>query len=188
LNGDKTTGVSLMYMTKELDAGNIIYQESITIDQYETYTTLYDKLANLSYQVLKNKIINLFNNNVSSEPQDVNLVTIAKNITREDEKINWSNSNIQVEQQIRGLYDKPIAYTVYNGDNIKIYEGFAVDFNNETTIGSIVQIDKEGIAVVCGNHKLLKITKLQLPGKKIINVKDMINGNHPFRINTTFTC
>jgi methionyl-tRNA formyltransferase len=74
-------------MTKELDAGNIIYQEKILIDQRETYATLYDKLSNLAYVTLKNKIFNLFNTNVQSQPQNHSLVTIAKNISRDDEKV-----------------------------------------------------------------------------------------------------
>jgi methionyl-tRNA formyltransferase len=74
-------------MTKELDAGNVIYQEKIALDARETYRTLYDKLAKISYDVLRKHIHSLFNNAVISTPQNNALVTIAKNISRDDEKI-----------------------------------------------------------------------------------------------------
>jgi methionyl-tRNA formyltransferase len=94
---------------------------------------------------------------------------------------------MQIEQQIRGLFDKPIAYTTYQNFDVKIYEGYAVDLKNTATPGTIIEINKDGIAVACGDNKLLRITKLQLPSKKPINVKEMINGNHPFKVNETFT-
>jgi methionyl-tRNA formyltransferase len=74
-------------MTKELDAGNVIYQEAITIDENETYQSLYSKLSQLAYDTLKKQINNLFQTNIPSQPQDAKLVTIAKNISRDDEKI-----------------------------------------------------------------------------------------------------
>jgi methionyl-tRNA formyltransferase len=101
-------------MIKELDAGNIIYQKQVEIQPTETYRTLHDKLAKLAYGILHNKINSLFSKNVLSVPQDSNKVTIAQNITRADEKINWNKTVKQVDAQIRGLYDKPIAYTIYD--------------------------------------------------------------------------
>jgi methionyl-tRNA formyltransferase len=185
-SGDKQTGVSLMFMTKELDAGNIIYQQAIPIDDKETYHSLYIKLAQLSYRVLIDKIHSLFTSHVPSQPQDIQFVTIAKNITRENEKINWNNSNLQIERQIRGLFDKPIAYTTYINFDVKIYEATCLDLQTETHPGTIVQISKNGMDVACGNHQILKITKLQLPGKKPIYLKDMVNGHHPFKVNHQF--
>jgi methionyl-tRNA formyltransferase len=87
LAGDKLSGISLMYMSKELDAGNVIYQQTIPIDQYETYHSLYDKLAKLAYHTLKNKIHSLFDLHIPSQSQDVSFVTFAKNINRTDELI-----------------------------------------------------------------------------------------------------
>jgi methionyl-tRNA formyltransferase len=75
-------------MTKELDAGNVIYQASLSLSNRETYRTLYNKLSGLAYQTLRNKIKDLFKPNIKSVEQDVTKVTFARNITRLDEKIN----------------------------------------------------------------------------------------------------
>jgi methionyl-tRNA formyltransferase len=87
LSGDKQTGISLIYMTKELDAGDVIYQQAMPIDLKETYRTLYDKLSHLAYVILKNKIYDLFEPNVPCVPQKQKGITIARNISRADEKI-----------------------------------------------------------------------------------------------------
>jgi methionyl-tRNA formyltransferase len=75
-------------MTPSLDAGDIIFQQPIEIANNETYRSLYDKLANLAYEVLKEKHHMLFSTSTVKKSQDESLVTIAKNISREDEKIN----------------------------------------------------------------------------------------------------
>jgi methionyl-tRNA formyltransferase len=75
-------------MVKELDAGNVIYQKKIALEPKETYRSLYDKLSTLAYEVLREQIQTLFDKNLKSIPQDTTKVTIAKNISRDDEKIN----------------------------------------------------------------------------------------------------
>jgi methionyl-tRNA formyltransferase len=117
----------------------------------------------------------------------VTKVTFARNITRLDEKINWSKSATIVDQQIRGLYDEPIAYTTYNNINIKIYESEPTSESINGNPGSILTLDKNGIRVICGQSTSIYITKLQFPGKRPVLVKNMINGNHPFKIGTKFS-
>jgi len=88
LNGEKQTGISLMFMEPSLDTGDIIYQESIKISEDETYQTLYQKLSSLAYKVISEKIDNLFNPNLLAIKQDDSKVTYSYNITRNDELIN----------------------------------------------------------------------------------------------------
>jgi methionyl-tRNA formyltransferase len=85
---------------------------------------------------------------------------------------------------IRGLYNQPIAYTIYENMNIKIHTA-QLSHEQATCPGEIVNIDKDGI-YVSTQSEVIKITKLQLPSKKPMLVKDLINGNHPFRLNTYF--
>lgn len=184
INRDATTGVTLMYMTPSLDAGDIIFQQPIEIANNETYRSLYDKLANLAYEVLKEKHHMLFSTSTVKKSQDESLVTIAKNISREDEKINWYKPAIDIDALIRGLYDQPIAYSSYQDMDVKIYEA-QISHEQTTQPGEIVNIDKDGI-YVSTKEEVIKITKLQLPSKKPMLVKDLINGNHPFKLNTYF--
>jgi methionyl-tRNA formyltransferase len=172
-------------MTKELDAGNIIYQEQIALDSRETYRSLYDKLTNLSYNVLRKHIHKLFNNQVESKQQNNDLVTIAKNISRDDEKIEWSRPAKEVEAKIRGLYDEPIAYSIYEGVIVKIYEAEINEVFIKGAPGEILTINPTGMTVACGVG-CVKITKLQLAGKNPISIKEMLNGNHIFKLKTSF--
>jgi methionyl-tRNA formyltransferase len=87
LNGDKKTGVTLMYMDEKMDTGNIIKQLSIEIKDNETYVSLYDKLSYLCGELITQEIDNLFNTNVYSLKQDETLATYTTKITREDEHI-----------------------------------------------------------------------------------------------------
>jgi methionyl-tRNA formyltransferase len=87
LNNDKQTGISLMYMVKELDAGDIIIQKPIQIDPKETYTSLYNKLSNLSYELLKQNIDSLFSKNIKTIKQNIKEVTYAKILNYQDEHI-----------------------------------------------------------------------------------------------------
>jgi methionyl-tRNA formyltransferase len=117
--------------------------------------------------------------------QDDKNATYANNITPEIEKINWNTNGENIINLIHGLFDEPIAYSVYENQRIKIYDAF---FLNEKTLnnpGTITNISKEGIKVSCNNGTIV-ITKLQIPGKKPISVKELINGKHFFKIEEYF--
>ncbi len=185
INQEKQTGFSLMYMNPKMDAGNIIKQYQIDIASNETYTSLYDKLCNLAKDVISKDFNMLFDENLSSYPQEENKVTFGLNIQREDEKIDWNKKNDQVDALIRGLYDKPIAFTTYEDQIVKIYKAIKVESFANAIPGSIVSIDNDGI-VVQTSFNAIKILELQLSGKKPCSVKQMLNGNHPFKVGHRF--
>lgn len=184
LNGDKQTGVTLMYMDKGLDTGDIIFQEVIDINSNETYRTLYDRLSNLSYNMLKKHINDFFNLNLASQKQDDSLASYAPIISIHDEKINWNKSAQEIDAKIRGLYDTPIAYSEYDGQRVKILQANKIDKCNAKP-GEIIQIDKEGILVGCNSGCVL-LKQIQLPSKKPILIKDLINGKHLFKLGGNF--
>lgn len=184
LSNDKQTGVTLMYMDKGLDTGNIIYQESIDIDDDDTYQTLYDKLSNLAYGMLINHIDKLFTNKLPSTKQNDKLATYAPTISPSDEKINWNKSMDEIDAKVRGLYDVPIAYTMYGNERIKILRA-KKNANNVAKIGEIIKIDKNGILVGCLDGAIL-LEQIQLPSKKPIYIKELINGNHIFKVGSFF--
>ena len=184
LNGDSKTGVTLMYMDKGLDTGNIIFQESIKIDDDETHRSLYEKLSNLSYNLLTKHIEMLFNTNVISTKQDNALATIAPTISVNDEKINWHATTNEIDAKIRGLYDVPIAYTLYDNNRIKVLKASKIK-NIKDAPGKIIKIDKDGILVGCNDGGIL-LEQIQLPSKTPIFIKDLINGKHLFKIGAFF--
>jgi methionyl-tRNA formyltransferase len=168
-------------MDKGMDSGNIIYQEKINIDQFETYKTLYDKLSDLSYSVLTNYVDKLFDENLKSIKQNEKLITYAPIISSSDEIIDWNKTMDEIDAKIRGLYDIPIAYSIYDNQRIKILQAKKV-INIKAKCGEIAKIDKEGILIGCLDGGIL-LTRIQLPSKQPIYIKELVNGRHLFKVN-----
>ncbi len=185
INQEKTTGFSLMYMDKKMDAGNLIKQYPINIDPQETYASLYDKLCVLAGDVIAKDFNILFDANLKSEPQDESKATFGYNISREDEKIDWRKTNTEIDALIRGLYNVPIAYTTFEDQIIKVHKAVPVDVYANGVPGSIVQLTRQAILVACGNGAM-KLEIIQLAGKKPLLISQITNGNHPFRVGKIF--
>lgn len=187
INGLTETGFTLMYTIKKMDAGNIIKKFPMTIAKDETYKTLLEKMQDSAYDIIKNNITSLFNDKVDSSKQDESLATFAYNIKREDEMINWNVSAIIIDQKIRGLYDRPVASTSYNGLNIKIMKSVIVPKLTRDYIlpGTIKEINKDGILVATSDN-YINLQVIQLPSKTPMPIKDIINGKHPFVIENKF--
>ncbi|XQP54865.1 MAG: methionyl-tRNA formyltransferase [Mycoplasmoidaceae bacterium] len=185
INQDKETGFTLMYMDKKMDAGNIIKQYPIGIDPQETYASLYDKLCVLAGEVISKDFKILFNKNLQSTSQDESKATFGYNITRENEKIDWSKSNLEVDALIRGLYNVPIAYTTFDNQIIKIHKATPVDGYRQEKPGTIVQLTNQMMIVACGTGSI-KLELIQMAGKKPLLINQIVNGNHPFKVGKQF--
>ena len=172
INGETTTGVTIMYMVKKMDAGNIISQQEIAIGDKET---LPDIIAGTNQSIV----------------QDESLVTYAPTISREEEKLDFNLSAKQVYNKVRGLNPWPGAFTTYQGKNVKIWAGDIHDCPNakkhheHQENGTIVKIFKDAIGVKTGDGIYL-ITELQIAGKKRMLVKDYLNGNNIFAVDSKF--
>lgn len=186
INNEKETGVSFMYMVEKLDAGDILFQEKISIDENETSSSLFIKAEKLSYDMICKHIHQILENRISPIQQNDSLATFCKTIKREDEKIDWSKSSKEIECLVRGLCDTPAAYTSYDNQLIKVYE---VKINNSLKgnfPGEIIKVDKDGICVSTSDGSiLLKVIKLSGQANKV-NVSNLLNGNHPFKIGKKF--
>lgn len=178
INGENKTGVSFIYVTDKLDAGDILFQDEITIDASDNYLSLYDKLSQLSVKMIKNNFNKLFNPSNVIKQNDAK-ATFCRTISHEDEKIDWTKDALSINNLLRGLYDKPAAFTTYENLNVKIYKSEVVE-QTTTSPGKIVKIDKQGILVETGKNCLL-LKEIQLPGKKRMQVSQLINGNHIFK-------
>ena len=185
INQEKTTGFTLMYMDKKMDAGNIIKQYPINIDSQETYASLYDKLCVLAGDILSKHFNLLFDKNLKSTVQDESKVTFGYNITRDDEKINWRKSNLEVDALIRGLYNVPIAYTTYEDQIIKIHKATPVQSYANAAPGSIISLTNKEMIVACGQNAI-KLELIQMAGKKPLLISQIVNGNHPFKVGRLF--
>lgn len=177
LEGKKETGVTIMYMVEKLDAGDILTTASTPIEEDDNVGTLHDKLSDIGAELLMDTIPALFAGELTPVKQDEEKATFAPNITRDQEKIDWSKSDLEVYNHIRGLNPWPVAYTTYENKNMKIWSAERPHQKGEGEPGEIIGKDEEGFLVVCGNQKCIKITEIQPAGNKKMPVKEYLLGS-----------
>ncbi len=174
IDGYKETGITIMYMVDKMDAGDIIKQEKLEITPTDTYLTLHDKLSPLGAKLLMETLPSIFNNTNQSIKQNEEEVTYAYNIKREEEKLDFNKTSIEVYNQIRGLNPHPLSYVELNNTEIKVVESILSD-SSIGNPGEIIDITKEGIVVKCSD-KSITITKIKPSGKKEMKALDYVNG------------
>lgn len=191
IDGQEKTGVTIMYMVKKMDAGNIISQVETPILEDDTVGVLYERLSDLGATLLKETLPSIIDGVNQSIPQDESLVTYAPTLSREDERIDWNLTSKQIYNKVRGTNPWPGSYTTYLGKVVKIWSGAvhqcenAVKHHAHQDNGTIVKIFKDAIGVKVQDGVYL-ITEFQLEGKKKMLVKDYLNGHNIFEVGTLF--
>ena len=177
------TGITIMYMVKKLDAGDMISKVEVDILDSDNYESLHDKLSIAGRDLLKETLPNIFTGNIAPEKQDDSLATFARNILREDEKIDWNKSARQIFNQIRALDPTPGAFT-YLGENVlKIWNSEVVDLEENFSskkVGTIIKQDKKHIYLLCGENTVLKVKELQISGKKRMPVVNFLSNKKDY--------
>ncbi|WP_087972959.1 methionyl-tRNA formyltransferase [Oceanobacillus rekensis] len=179
IKGKKETGITIMYMVEKLDAGDILTQQSVPIEEKDHVGSMHDKLSKVGAELLISTLPRLFSNELTPVKQDDSIATFASNIKREQEKIDWNNSNVEIYNQIRGLHPWPVAFTTYENKVMKIWWGIPDDTLYEgKTPGEIVQkLDSETFTVICGDQKGIKVMEIQPAGKKRMTVREYLQGS-----------
>lgn len=179
INGETETGVTIMYMATELDAGDIIAQASTPIDPEETVETLHDRLAALGGELLVKTVASLAAGTATRTPQDETKVTFAPLLSRALSPIDWNKSAREIHNQVRGLVPWPATSTdILNGETVKVFAVRETGESTQKTPGTILAAGKGGIQVACGDGKVLSITELQAPGSRRMAAADYLRG-HP---------
>lgn len=173
--GYEKTGITIMYMDKGMDTGDIISKEEVIIEENDTAESLHDKLQKISVPLLLNTIPSIINGTNKREKQNEEEVTYAYNVSREEEHVLFNKTSKEIYNQIRGLNSWPGAYAFLDDKNIKLWTSIITNNKYDKLPGTIVNIDKNGLEVVTSDGSIL-ISELQLPGKKKMFVKDFING------------
>lgn len=176
INGYKKTGITIMYMDKGMDTGDMISKKEVDITDFDTAETLHDKLQKASVPLLMETLPSIINGTNKREKQNNLEATYAYNVSREDEHVNFNDTSLNVYNKIRGLNSWPGAYATLDDKNIKLWVSKISDNVYDKKPGTIVNLNKDGMEVVTKDKSIL-ITELQLPGKKKMNIKDFINGN-----------
>ncbi|GKV64241.1 MULTISPECIES: methionyl-tRNA formyltransferase [Sporosarcina] len=175
MDGEKETGVTIMYMAEKLDAGDIISQVSLPIEETDDTGSMFDKLSEAGTILLKETLPSIVNGTNERKVQDETQVTFARNISREQERINWTNSARSIYNQVRGLHPWPVAYTKFADDQVKIWWGQTEEQISEAAPGEIIGLEKDRIIVQTGDGAFA-ITDLQPAGKKRMTATVFLNG------------
>ena len=177
------TGITIMYMVKKLDAGDMISKVEVDILDSDNYESLHDKLSIAGRDLLKETLPNIFTGNIAPEKQDDSLATFARNILREDEKIDWNKSAREIFNQIRALDPTPGAFTYLDENVLKIWNSEVVDLEENFSskkVGTIIKQDKKHIYLLCGENTVLKVKELQISGKKRMPVVNFLSNKKDY--------
>lgn len=175
INGEKKTGVTIMYMEKGLDCGDILLKDEIVIEKSDTYETLYDKMKTVGANALIKALDMLEKGKLLPEKQDDSQSTYAPMITKEMGHINFGETSKNIINLIRGLNPIPSAYTIYKGEKIKILEAYEIPFERGD-VGEIVDIQKDGFVVKTKDSAIVVTVMHKVNSKKMKTV-DYLKGN-----------
>lgn len=181
LNGDKVTGVTLMEMVDEMDAGNMFYKDYIDISDNDNYDTLKEKIAVSAFAAFDKGIERIIYDNYIGEAQDISKVSFTKKIKPEDQIIDFNSKSFEIINKIRALTSDPGAYFNYHNEKIKIQKAILKCLKNNTIPGKINSYSKNELSIETIDG-VISIELLQKPGKKSMAIRDFYNGNQNFFI------
>lgn len=180
LNGEKTTGVSIMYMAKALDAGDVILQKSTAIGPDEDAPALTARLAELGAQALSETVAALAAGTATRTPQDELEMTYAPMLSRELSPMDWTRPAAALGCQVRGLIPWPCAQAEIAGQRFKVYRT-APGNPTDKDPGTVLSAGKRGIEVSCGDGRSLYLTEIQAEGGKRMSAAAYLLG-HPMEV------
>lgn len=188
MNGDEVSGVTIMKMDEGLDTGDMLTKVEVPLAADETGGSLFDKLAAAGAKLLVETLPKLEKGEVTPEKQpEISTTEYARMIKKEDGKIDWTKSAVEIERQIRAMSPWPSAFTKVNGKNLKIWDAkviamFGGDLfskipgqNPTKSAGKVWVADETGLHVKTGDG-ILVIEELQLEGKKRMKTADFLRG------------
>ncbi len=198
IDGEEVSGVTTMQMNEGLDTGDMLLKTEIVLDKKETGGSLHDKLAEAGAKLCVETLKGLEEKTITAKKQGESPTAYAKMLDKTLGNINWKDSAVQIERLIRGLNPWPSAYTQWNDKVIKLWQAEVAAENSvsaggqaecstddpvfpgekeQAAPGTIVAVEKDGFTVQTGEG-LLKITELQLQGKKRMDAAAFLRGYH----------
>lgn len=177
INGERQTGVTILKMVRKMDAGGMMAKQAIPIEEKDNVGILFEKLSILGRDLLLKILPDYLAGKMDITPQNEEEVSFASNITREMEQIDWTKGAVALNNQIRGMYPWPIAYTVYGDLRIKLHKATVIhDKETKEAPGVIVRRTKKELWVAAGEGSILQLDKVQPAGKGKLAIVDFLNG------------
>jgi len=178
-DGQEITGITIMTMDAEMDHGEIIFQQSVDIDERETYRSLHSKLAHIGADTLAKVLPDFLSGKLKPRPQNDEEATFTQMIKKADAKIDWTQSVQTIDQLIRSSYDWPIAWSLLpDQKRLKIIQAHPEPREELKKPGTITL--NNNLIEVSAKNGVLILDRLQVEGKKEMSPKDFIAGYQRF--------
>lgn len=174
INGEKTTGCTTFFLTHEIDTGNILLQNEISIDEQDTAGSLHDKLMTTGANLVLQTVRGIESQSITPFPQ-TGEPSLAPKIFHDTCRIDWNTSVDKAFDFIRGLSPYPGAWTTVNGVQLKIYETKKHKSASVETAGKYEFLDKKVLRMYC-NNGYLEIISVQAEGKRRMSITEYLNG------------
>ena len=172
--GDNETGVTIMQMDVGLDTGDMLHKLSCPITAEDTSASLYEKLAQLGPQGMLLTLDLLASGQAQPEVQDEALVSYAEKLSKEEARLDWSLSAVQLERSIRAFNPWPMSYFMVDEQPVKVWQASVLPHQNKQP-GEILHADKQGIQIATADG-VLNLMSLQPAGKKAMSAQDLLNS------------
>lgn len=173
MEGDEKTGVTIMYMEEGLDTGDMLAKKSVEID-HKTADELHDELSALGAELLVDTVGRI--REIKAVKQDDSMATYAPMISKADGHIDFSQNPYKIERMIRAFDSWPGTYAEMNGKTVKLWKAEAKDEKASAADGTVINVEDGGICIAAGGG-VLKVTEIQMPGRKRVSVKEFLKGN-----------
>lgn len=177
MNGDTETGVTIMYMVKQMDAGDIIAQRKVPITKDDDSGTMFKKLSLVGRDLLMQTLPKLINGQVHPVPQEADQVVFSPNITSAQERIDYTLPADRIDDMVRGLRPEPIGNMIIDGLRTKIYDVTPLDESTSLEPGKVVRVEKHALVIAGGEGTTYQINRLQPAGKGQMDITAYLNGH-----------
>ena len=177
INGDKETGISIMYMVKKMDAGDVIAQRTIPIEKNDDNGTMFKKLSIVGRDLLLETLPKLIRGEVDATPQDESKVVFSPNITTAQERVDYRMTAQQIDDKVRGLRPAPLGNMVIDGLRTKIYDVTPLDEKTELAPGKVVRLTKHQLVLAAGQGTTYQVNRLKPAGKQAMDITAYLNGH-----------
>ncbi|MFH0779537.1 MAG: methionyl-tRNA formyltransferase [Parcubacteria group bacterium] len=180
LDGEKTTGSTIILMDNSMDGGDILNQTEMEISEDEDYVSLEKKLAEQCAELLVKVIPNYIDSKIEPQAQNNDKATYCRKISKKDGRIDWQKTAAAISGQIKAFAKWPVAYSFYKNQKIEILKAGLTELTITVKFksGEIVKIDKK-VCVICGAG-FIELIKVKLEGKNETGINDFINGHQDF--------
>ena len=175
IDGEEETGVTLMYMARGMDTGDMIAKAKTPIGS-KTVSQLHQELAEMGAELLLEQLPLIGGGTADRIPQKEEEATYAPMIFKQECFVDFKKSPKAIQRLIQGTNSWPGAYTLYQGEAMKLWEARALAEKTQAADGTVLRADRDGLAVAAAGGVVL-VKKLQLPGKRAMTVEDYLKGN-----------